>query len=130
MNALYNILAVGAGSCLGGVVRYIASRCIRLHTDSMFPWETFAVNVSGCLIIGIIYGLLDRGFQLSIPMKLFLTVGFCGGFTTFSTFMNESYLLLKAGRQLWMLTGYIAASLTVGFLLLWLGYRIATFCFK
>ncbi|MDE5651215.1 MAG: fluoride efflux transporter CrcB [Duncaniella sp.] len=122
--SLSNILIVGAGSCFGGMTRYIVSRIIQTSASGSFPWGTFAVNITGCLIIGAIYGLLDRGFQLSEGMKLFLTAGFCGGFTTFSTFMHENYLLFECGTPVIFLI-YAIASFSVGLAAVYLGYSLA-----
>lgn len=81
---------------------------------------TFVANVVGCLAIGVFYGLFDRGQLMNTQLKLFLTVGLCGGFTTFSTFMNENFQLVS--RHDFMLTGlYTALSLLTGFGMLWLG---------
>jgi len=120
------ILIVGAGSCLGGMARYLLSKLIQTSAGGVFPWGTLAVNVLGCLVIGFVYGLLDRGFNLSGGMKMFLTVGFCGGFTTFSTFMNENYLLFGSGHLLTVLA-YAAVSLLLGLGMTYAGYRIAGF---
>lgn len=120
------ILIVGAGSCLGGMARYLLSKLIQTSAGGVFPWGTLAVNVLGCLVIGFVYGLLDRGFNLSEGMKMFLTVGFCGGFTTFSTFMNENYLLFGSGHLLTVLA-YAAVSLLLGLGMTYAGYRIAGF---
>ncbi|MCM1169437.1 MAG: CrcB family protein, partial [Bacteroides sp.] len=88
-----------------------------------FPWGTFLVNVAGCFIIGLVYGLIDKGCQLSEGMKLFLTVGFCGGFTTFSSFMHENYLLFLGSEHL-SVALYTVASLFVGFLSVYLAYSL------
>lgn len=61
-----------------------------------FPVGTLAVNLAGCLLIGILYGLFDRGTAKSPELRLFLAVGLCGGFTTFSTFINENFLMTRA----------------------------------
>lgn len=123
-SAIINIIAVGAGSCIGGVLRYLLSKLIQTSTAGAFPWGTLAVNLIGCLVIGIIYGLLDRGLTLSPAMKLFLTVGFCGGFTTFSTFMHENYLLFGGGSLLPFIV-YAAASFIFGLALVYGGYQLA-----
>ncbi len=116
-----NILLVGGGSCLGGVSRYMVSRWIQSVSTTIFPWGTFLVNVTGCFIIGLIYGFIDRGGYMTDGMRLFLTVGFCGGFTTFSTFMHENYLLFT-GSELLTLVLYTLASVTAGFLMVYLAY--------
>ena len=123
MNTLTNILIVGAGSCLGGMLRYLVSRALQGVCHTPFPWGTFAVNVAGCFIIGLIFGFIDKGCQMSDSLKLFLTVGFCGGFTTFSTFMNENFQLIK-DDNFFYLSLYVGLSLFVGFIMLYLGYSL------
>lgn len=115
------MLIVGAGSCLGGMARYLLSVAVQTRAGGLFPWGTFAVNLAGCLVLGFLYGMLDRGFQLSAPMKLFLTVGFCGGFTTFSTFVNENYVLFTHPAPV-VAVIYAAATLVAGLFLLYAGY--------
>ena len=92
------ILIIGTGSFIGGVSRFLASRYIQNTVISGFPYGTLFVNVLGCLLIGIFYGMSERGNFMSAEMRLFLTVGFCGGFTTFSTFASENLSLLKDGN--------------------------------
>lgn len=118
-----NILIVGAGSCIGGMARYMTSRAMQSLCHTTFPWGTFAVNIAGCFIIGLVYGLLDRGFQLSAGMKLFITVGFCGGFTTFSTFMHENYLLFTGSEHLTVAL-YALSSAAAGFLMVYAAYYL------
>lgn len=120
---LINILFVGAGSCLGGVSRYLLGKFLGYFWPYSFPWGTFIINIIGCFILGMIYGSLDKGYYLSSGLKLFLTVGFCGGFTTFSTFINENFQLLQQGLPI-QFTIYSAASFAVGLLFLYMGYHI------
>ncbi len=102
-----NILLVGAGSFVGGVLRYIVSLLIKYSGG--FPWATFTVNLLGCLAIGLLWGLFSRYSNVSQQLVLFLSVGFCGGFTTFSTFSKESLQLIQSGN--WMcLALYVAGS--------------------
>ena len=68
---------------------------LRSEFPDSFPLGTFLVNILGCFAIGLFYGLFERGNLMSPNLRIFLTVGFCGGFTTFSTFMNENFLLIK-----------------------------------
>lgn len=118
------ILYIGAGSCLGGVARFLLSSKIESFNPGSFPWGTFAVNLIGCLAIGLIYGLLDRGFNLSPEMKAFLTVGFCGGFTTFSTFVHENYLLFGSSNSITLFL-YAVGSFAAGLFLAHAGHLLA-----
>lgn len=94
------ILAVFIGSGLGGVCRYLLSDAIvsAFPQQQVAQWATLTVNVIGCFIIGLIFGFVERGCQMSAEMRTFLTVGFCGGLTTFSTFARESVMLLSSGQ--------------------------------
>lgn len=122
--SLTNILLVGAGSCLGGMARYIVSKLISTGTSTAFPWGTLTVNILGCLILGLVCGFIERGNNISTDMRLFLTVGFCGGFTTFSTFMNENFLLSgQSGIPIQAIL-YSTVSLIGGFVMLYTGYRL------
>ena len=91
------LLLVGSGGFLGSISRFLTSRFLQNNFPSAFPFGTFFVNVSGCLLIGIIYGFSERSSLLTPGWKMFLAVGFCGGFTTFSTFANENLALLRDG---------------------------------
>lgn len=93
-----SLLLVGAGGFLGSVSRFLASRFVQNNINSVFPFGTFFVNVAGCFLIGLIYGFSERSSLLDSGWKLFLTAGFCGGFTTFSTFANENLALLRDGN--------------------------------
>ena len=94
---LRTLLLVGAGGFLGSVSRFLASRFFQSNIQSVFPLGTFIVNITGCFLIGLIYGLSERSATFDAGWKLFLTAGFCGGFTTFSTFANENLALLRDG---------------------------------
>ena len=81
------------------------------------------VNELGCFAIGMFYGLFERGNLMNPNLRMFLTVGFCGGFTTFSTFMNENFQLIK-DDNFFYLSLYVGLSLFVGFIMLYLGYSL------
>lgn len=118
------VIAVGLGSFTGGVLRYLASKAVPAVADGRFPASTLVVNLTGCLIIGLLSGLAEKGFAADTGLRLFLTAGVCGGFTTFSAFMNESLALARGGHSL-MLAAYIALSVFGGFLLVFAGYAAA-----
>lgn len=117
---------VALGSALGGVCRYLLSGVVTDKFPALFPWGTFVVNILGCLIIGLIYGMIDRGVNMGDAARLFLTVGFCGGFTTFSTFAHENYLLFGNGNAL-ILAAYAALSLFFGILAAHLGHLLVRY---
>lgn len=121
---LTGFLIVFLGSGLGGACRYGLSNLIQDHVGpGLFPWGTFAVNMLGCLLIGLLYGLVDRGSFLSPELRLLATVGFCGGFTTFSTFAHENYLLFGSSG-LPTVALYAVASMIVGFGCVWAGHLL------
>lgn len=120
-----NILYVALGSAVGGVCRYGLSQLIGSVCRVVFPLGTFAVNIIGCFIIGLLFGLIDRGFSLSAEVRLFLITGFCGGFTTFSTFAHENYLLFGNDRGIVMVGAYAALSFFVGLIMVYLGHKVS-----
>lgn len=122
---LKNIMLVALGGAAGSVARYLLSKAIQDTAATAFPWGTMAVNVAGCLLIGLLYGLAaGDGTRLGADLKLMLTVGFCGGFTTFSTFANESLTLAKSGDAL-LSAAYIGSSVALGVLAVAAGAQLA-----
>ena len=121
-DTIRNIIAVGAGSFIGGIARYIVSLAMK-GISKGFPWATILVNLLGCLIIGLLWGFLSRNVSESTSWGLFLTVGLCGGFTTFSTFSKEALTMLQTG-QIWGFASYIALSIPAEIALVALGYYI------
>ncbi len=115
-----NIAVVGAGSFIGGAARYLVSVLMK-GIGKGFPWATLAVNLAGCFLIGLIWGIFSRSASEGSRWALFLTVGLCGGFTTFSTFSKESLMMLQAGN-FWGFAGYIALSVIAGIAFVALGY--------
>ena len=118
-----SILIVGCGSFVGGALRYLISTLMKNESASSFPIGTLLVNILGCFLIGVIYGLFVRYSTTSHMLCLLLTTGFCGGFTTFSTFANESLQMLQAGNVGGFI-GYVAASVLLGILLVLFGYNL------
>ena len=115
-----SILAVGAGSFLGGAARYLVSLAVK-GLSKGFPWATLVVNLVGCFLIGLLWGAFSKNGTEGSNWALFLTVGLCGGFTTFSTFSKEALMMLQGG-SIWGFAGYVAISLVAGIALVALGY--------
>ncbi len=120
------IFFVGLGGCLGAISRYLLSGLV-LHraADWLFPLPTFVVNVAGCLVAGILAGLVERHAWLSADMRLFLFTGVLGGFTTFSAFGMETVVLLKRDH-LAIALSYVGLSVLCGLAALWLGLSVAS----
>lgn len=123
MKTLVSVLIVGLGSFFGGAGRYAVSLLFK-NAGGSFPWATLLVNLAGCFLIGLLAGFFVRQGSGSSDWSLLLITGFCGGFTTFSTFARESLALLQDGN--YALFGcYIALSLVAGLALVALGFALA-----
>lgn len=115
------VLIVGLGGFLGSAARFVIQKNFALIIQSSFPYPTFFINLAGSFLIGLLFGISTKYDVLPAEMRLFLTTGFCGGFTTFSTFSNESLLLLRDGNYLYLLL-YTVLSVVLGILFTFLGY--------
>jgi len=120
------ILLVALGGAVGSVARYKLSGLVLHHTlDWRFPAGTFAVNVAGCLVAGILAGLAEKHHVLSADARLLLFTGVLGGFTTFSAFGLETMHLLKRG-DIAMAGANVVLSVVAGLVALWLGLGLAS----
>jgi CrcB protein len=117
------ILLVGMGGFIGSVSRYYSQQLITKLFPSTLPFGTFAINITGCFLIGVIYALSERGNVLTPEWRLFLATGFCGGFTTFSTFSLESMQLINDGEWLYV-SLYVTLSVFIGFICTYLGMSL------
>ncbi|MDL2243546.1 fluoride efflux transporter CrcB [Bacteroidales bacterium OttesenSCG-928-J19] len=121
------ILLVGLGGGVGSIFRYLTSVLVSKHCPSIFPWGTLVVNVIGCLLIGLLLGMIEKNQLLSPGLRFLLVTGFCGGYTTFSTFALENVNLFNTQHSLTAIL-YIAASILLGLLAVWGGlYLIKLF---
>ena len=118
-----SILLVGVGGFVGSVARYLVAILFSSQVSSVFPFATLTVNIVGCFLIGILFALSDRGNVLSPEWRILLTTGFCGGFTTFSTFSYESLRLMQDGEYLY-LAAYVFVSVFVGLAATYVGITL------
>jgi CrcB protein len=117
------ILLVGSGGAIGSILRYLTSKWLQSYFTILFPFGTLGVNMIGCFAIGIIFGLFEKTTWLNDDWRIFLAVGICGGYTTFSSFANENVTLLRGGLYL-QFALYAALSVFLGILLAYLGFRL------
>jgi CrcB protein len=118
------ILFIGLGSFVGGVSRYLISIYFQSKGFISFPYGTLTVNIVGCLLIGIVYGISEKS-GLSNEWKLFLATGVLGGFTTFSAFSYETISLMRDGQSGAALL-YVMCSVVFGLLATWGGFVVAS----
>lgn len=119
-----SLLIVGTGSFIGGAMRYLLSTLMKSVCGQGFPWGTLMVNLLGCFLFGMLFAVFGKSNATDNTLYLLLTTGICGGFTTFSTFANESVQMLQQGNT-WGFVGYVATSIVAGLALIALGYGVA-----
>jgi fluoride exporter len=107
------VLAVAVGGAFGSVARYLISSWSIARFGAAFPWGTFAINVSGSFLIGVVFGLAAARTEMSPYLRVFLTTGILGGYTTFSAFAFETYTLGAEGAYL-RGTAYALGSVVLG----------------
>jgi CrcB protein len=114
------LLLVGIGGGLGSVLRYLTAYIVGKFYDNPFPLATFSVNILGCLLIGILIGVFGKQLSPNDDLKYLFITGFCGGYTTFSTFSAENIQLIQSGNYV-IPALYIASSVLFGILAVFLG---------
>lgn len=117
------MLLAGVGGFFGTCCRFLTNRLYLTYFQTSLPLATFTVNMLGCLILGLVLGLMNKAGVMSPKINAFLIVGFCGGFTTFSTFSYETFSMGMNGETLVSLL-YVVGSIFIGLLAVWLGFII------
>ena len=118
---LKHILLIGTGGFIGSVARYLVSRLNTQVEWLSIPVGTLAVNVLGSFLIGFLIGVSEKSPVLTVELRMFLIVGLCGGFTTFSSFSGENLMLMRNGQFLPLFL-YTGLSILLGFTAVYLGY--------
>jgi CrcB protein len=115
---------IALGSALGGMARYALSGFVARRIGETFPWGTLAVNVSGCVVIGLFAAVIapEGPWPRSLAVRDFVLIGLCGGYTTFSSFSLQTLSLAREGEW-WRALGNVFASVAFCFIAAWLGYR-------
>jgi len=116
------LLAIGTGSFIGGVGRYFVAQYIQERFYSSFPYGTMGVNILGCFLIGVLFGLTERA---NVPQewRLFLVTGILGGFTTFSAFSQETFSLIRDGQLIHAIS-YASFSVMFGLIATFIGFSL------
>lgn len=117
------LLLVGFGGFIGSIARFLVSKLNISWQFMSIPMGTLTVNVVGSFLIGLLVAIAAKNEMFSSDLRLFLMVGFCGGFTTFSSFTNENLALMQNGQILAVLL-YTSVSILLGFWAVYLGYLI------
>jgi len=116
---------VALGGALGSMARFWMANAAAAVTGLAFPWGTLAINVIGSFVIGLFFALTGPGgrFDVSSDARIFVMVGLCGGFTTFSSFSLQTLMLLQDGHML-RAGAYVLGSVVLCLLLVWLGFLL------
>jgi CrcB protein len=120
---MFIALAVCLGGAAGALSRYGLDAWIERRSDSLFPWATFLINVSGCLAVGFIIAALVDRHRAPQWLRTGLVIGFCGGYTTFSTFAQETLDLVQA-RDVAIAIASVTANVVLGLMAVWMGARL------
>jgi len=112
---LKSILIIWLGGGLGSVMRYLVQLGMGKVVTTTFPAGTFFINITGCFVIGLLYGLANKYAVLTVEWRLFLITGLCGGYTTFSSFSYEGISLFRQGNYLYFFL-YLGLSVILGLL--------------
>jgi len=121
---MFRLLLIAAGGAIGSMARYLLAGFVQRLVTPYFPTGTFAVNVIGCLVVGFVGGIATMRSDFSPEARLFLIVGLCGGFTTFSAFGWETFELISKDALV-LAAVNIVGQFTAGLLAVWAGVALA-----
>lgn len=119
-----NLLRIGVvalGGAVGSIARYLLSTFVLQASGTLFPLGTFVVNIVGCVVFGAIAGAAAQRVAINPTTRLFLLTGVLGGFTTFSSYAFESFLLVRDGQMVWAIVN-IGGQVIAGLIGMWVGY--------
>lgn len=119
-----SVVWVALGGAIGSVLRYVVAQWIGVREAPQFPWHTFSINVLGCMLIGVVWALVEK-YNCVPALRFFLMTGILGGFTTFSSFGLETIQLIQAKAYLTAL-GYVIMSNTAGVMLVLAAYQFTS----
>ncbi len=118
-----NLVIVAIGGGVGSALRYFLQETLHKQLDNFEPYGTFVVNIAGCLLLGILAGYAEQEKLINTSMNLLLISGFCGGFTTFSTFAHQGNALFISSKPVQAIL-YIGLSVIFGLLAAYFGYKL------
>ena len=118
-------LLIAAGGALGSIARYWVSATVSGREGTRFPWGTFVVNISACIIIGFTLTWLGRHVELNPAWRYLIPTGFIGAYSTFSTYEWETFTTMEAG-EVGIALLYVVSSVAVGLAAVWIGAKLAS----
>ena len=118
-----NTILIGVAGLVGTLLRYWIAEFVARRSGGTFPWGTLVVNIVGCLLAGVIFNLTEERFLISPTFRTVILVGLLGGFTTFSAYGLQTFILLRDG-QIGIATLNVVVSNVVGILMVWVGYGV------
>lgn len=120
---LKNLIIVAVGGGVGSALRYLLQETLHRQIENFEPYGTFVVNILGCLLLGLLAGFAEQEKLVNASLNLLLISGFCGGFTTFSTFAYQGHTLFLSSKPIQAIL-YIGLSVVVGLIAAYFGYKL------